>query len=136
MLPKLVFYLSASPNLQHLLFRCPAGPIQAVDVKRPNRGPYYAFLEFKSQQDAEIAIREVNNSDFAGKRLVVEQSKGGKVSASSRGPPRRYVLLCSFEFSLFLLLSAHILYILFIRSWSYFSFSMDSLIAFRLPSQL
>ena len=69
----------------------PVGPIRALDIKHghePN-APSFAFLEYTDPRDAEDAMRKRDGSDMGGLRLRVEPAKGGHVSTSSRGPPRR-----------------------------------------------
>jgi len=67
------------------------GPIKALDLKNSRDGKMssFAFLEFEDARDAEDAIRARNGVEMSGTRIRVEMAKGGYVSASSRGPPKR-----------------------------------------------
>ena len=67
------------------------GRIKALDIKlgRDDRAPAYAFIEMEDPRDADDAVRGRDGYDFGGSRLRVEMAKGGFVSTSSRGPPRR-----------------------------------------------
>ncbi|KAJ7977566.1 Serine/arginine-rich-splicing factor like [Quillaja saponaria] len=60
------------------------GPIAHIDLKVPPRPPGYAFVEFEDVQDADEAIRGRDGYEFAGHRLRVEPSHGGRGHSSSR----------------------------------------------------
>ena len=84
-------FWSAPPGGIGATTHLPVGRIKACDIKtgRDDRSPAYAFVEMEDPRDAEDAIRGRDGYDFGGSRIRCEAAKGGYVSTSSRGPPRR-----------------------------------------------
>ncbi|KAJ7271031.1 RNA-binding domain-containing protein [Mycena rebaudengoi] len=70
------------------------GPLIRCDVPAP-RNPHaqsnpYAFVEFRSQRDAEDAYYDMHGKDFDGSRLSIQWAKNppSSVWRYERGPPR------------------------------------------------
>jgi RNA recognition motif-containing protein len=77
------------------------GRIRNINLKRPARPPYYAFVEFDDPRDAEDAARGRDGCSLLGARLRVEIARGredrggerGERGGGARGGPRFRVLL-------------------------------------------
>lgn len=53
------------------------GKVNKIDVKTPQKPPYFAFLEFDEPEAAAEAIEKQNKRTFADQTLRVEYSRGG-----------------------------------------------------------
>jgi len=60
------------------------GKIREVDIK-DTRPPYYAFVEFYDDRDAEDAVRKLDNEKLMGATLRVEFAKDRRISLSRCG---------------------------------------------------
>ena len=54
------------------------GKVTNIELKIKDRPPAFAFVEFDDTRDAEDAVRGRHGIDFAGSRLRVEFSRGGR----------------------------------------------------------
>lgn len=60
------------------------GNMSRCDVKRGSNLSY-GFVEFDNLEDAEVAIRECNDMDFHGDRIIVEFAKGAARAKRENG---------------------------------------------------
>ena len=60
-----------------------------LPLPRPHQPAGFAFCEYANVADAEEASRRATGMEIGGSTLRVELAKGGFVSTSARGPPRR-----------------------------------------------
>ncbi|CAE7363561.1 SR30, partial [Symbiodinium sp. KB8] len=62
-------------ELEDMFYRYRPG---RIDIKRPPRGPAFAFVEFRDIRDAEDAVYDRDGINFDGGRIRVELSRGGR----------------------------------------------------------
>jgi len=60
------------------------GKIVNIDIKRPARPPYFAFIEFSDARDCEDAARRRDGAELLGQRIRCEVAKGGDPRGSTR----------------------------------------------------
>jgi RNA recognition motif-containing protein len=65
------------------------GKVSKLDVKQPERPPYYAFLEFEEPSAAAEAIKQQHKRTFGSSSLRVEYSKGTVRSSAAVDPSER-----------------------------------------------
>ena len=69
------------------------GKIVDIAVKDQAQGAVYAFVEFDTDEEADNAQNEMNNTYFMGRTIRVEYTRGKPYSSGSnsirRGPPQR-----------------------------------------------
>jgi RNA recognition motif-containing protein len=68
------------------------GPISYISLpmdRETGKPRGFAFVEFSEQADAEEAIRRLNNQEFKGRRLAVNEARA-RDDRSTTGPPRTY----------------------------------------------
>lgn len=63
-------------DLQDLFDRY--GRIRLLDLKRVQKPPMFAFVEYEDERDAEDAVRGTNQKEFRGAHLRVEFANGGR----------------------------------------------------------
>src|SRR4249920_984212 len=91
-------YETGEAELQELFAR--SGTVETVKVMRDRdtgRARGFAFVEMASDDDAQKAIAELNDHQFGGRRLTVNEARpqvprsggGGGGGFNSRGPSRR-----------------------------------------------
>jgi RNA recognition motif-containing protein len=90
-------YETNEQDLQDLFAQ--AGTVETVTVMRDRdtgRARGFAFVEMASAEDAQNAISQLNDQQFGGRRLTVNEAKpqvprsgGGGGGYGSRGPSRR-----------------------------------------------
>jgi RNA recognition motif-containing protein len=90
-------YETNEQDLQDLFGQ--AGAVETVTVMRDRdtgRARGFAFVEMASDDDAQKAIAELNDRQFGGRRLTVNEARpqvprsgGGGGGFGSRGPSRR-----------------------------------------------
>ena len=92
-------YETNEQDLQDLFGQ--AGAVESVTVMRDRdtgRARGFAFVEMASDDDAQKAITELNDRQFGGRRLTVNEARpqvprsgggGGGGFGGSRGPSRR-----------------------------------------------
>lgn len=91
-------YTTTSEELKELFSKI--GEVTTADVitdKFTNQGKGFAFVEFADDANADKAIKELNGTDYNGRKLVVNEARpreertsgGGGYDNRSRGP-RRY----------------------------------------------
>ena len=91
-------YETNEQDLQELFAQ--AGAVETVTVMRDRdtgRSRGFAFVEMASDDDAQKAITELNDRQFGGRRLTVNEARpqvprsggGGGGGYGSRGPSRR-----------------------------------------------
>lgn len=79
-------YTTTSDEIRELFSKI--GEVTSADVitdKFTNQGKGFAFVEFADDANADKAIKELNGTDFSGRKLVVnearpreERSSGGR----------------------------------------------------------
>jgi len=91
-------YETNEQDLQDLFAQ--AGTVETVTVMRDRdtgRARGFAFVEMASSEEAQAAISQLNDQQFGGRRLTVNEAKpqvprsggGGGGGYGSRGPSRR-----------------------------------------------
>ena len=91
-------YETSEADLQALFEQ--AGPVESVQVMRDRdtgRARGFAFVEMSSDDDAQNAITKLNDQQFGGRRLTVNEARpqvprsggGGGGGYGNRGPSRR-----------------------------------------------
>ena len=92
-------YTTTSEELKELFSKI--GEITAADVitdKFTNQGKGFAFVEFADDANADKAIKELNGTEFGGRKIVVNEARpreersagGGGYDRGGGGGSRRY----------------------------------------------
>ena len=89
-------YTTSEADLQALFEQ--AGPVDSVRVMRDmatGRARGFAFVEMSSDADAQTAIAKLNEADFGGRTIAVNEARpqpargGSGGGGGNRGPRRR-----------------------------------------------
>ncbi|OGM06603.1 RNA-binding protein [Candidatus Woesebacteria bacterium RIFCSPHIGHO2_12_FULL_42_9] len=92
-------YTTTSEELKELFSKI--GEVTAADVitdKFTNQGKGFAFVEFADDANADKAIKELNGTEFGGRKIVVNEARpreersagGGGYDRGGGGGSRRY----------------------------------------------
>ena len=92
-------YTTTSEELKELFSKI--GEVTAADVitdKFTNQGKGFAFVEFADDANADKAIKELNGTEFGGRKIVVNEARpreerssgGGGYDRGGGGGSKRY----------------------------------------------